>query len=172
MNVLFSDIYWKNGRPKGRGSSTEAGTGYKIVADPYFKQISVEQYENYLFTHTVYDSALLDFRKLREEIHPSWQTAQAQGDGREVIRNHDDRVVLVQEFAFIDELCRSCKFYSPHGAFLGSHQLYYTHQGDAFNGVILFDSEARPVMKKTYTFEDGIFTQLQDESWEVKSIVN
>ncbi len=70
MTKYYLDYFWKNGRPQGLKQVSfeqfqlEKNT-YKVVADPYYKRISVERYSLGMFEGVVYDSALFNFRHLK-----------------------------------------------------------------------------------------------------------
>ena len=54
---------------------------------------------------------------------------------------------------------------------LSVHRMYYTHLGDPFNGVILFDAIDKPVMFKRYEFDNETcqFSNLMEEQWDMES---
>ena len=71
--MYFTHYYWKNGVPQGQNTSTDSSESYKIVTDPYHKRYTVEKYLQNRFDSTVYDSQLLDFRKLNPMEKTAWQ---------------------------------------------------------------------------------------------------
>lgn len=172
MLKRYKDYLWKEGIPYGT-EPTEEEEGYKIAMDPYRKRISIEKYSQGQFTSIIYDSALFDFRHLKQEAQTAWQKSIVKEDEREVvamIRNQDDRLILIETYAFEGELCRRCVSHSPHGVLVSRQQLYYKALGDAFNGVILFDANQKPVMRKRYEIDpkSNEFTQLLEEEWNVR----
>lgn len=165
MPKAYKDYYWKNGKPYGKEAvSSLEGTTFRIVIDPYHSRFSIEQYLEGAFHRLIYDSAIFNFSHLRRPEHASW-LKEPINEHRALIRNHDDRVILFETYEFEKELCRTCHLTSPHGTPLSTHRLYYEKLGDPFNGVILFDINDKPILKKTYVFEDGKFTDLLSEDW-------
>ncbi len=55
---------------------------------------------------------------------------------------------------------------------LAVHRLYYRQLLDAFDGVILYDIEERPVMMKIYETDPltGEFTNLLSEEWTMQHL--
>lgn len=158
--VFCSDYYWKNGKPVGKqpigAIHPDDRPYYKIVIDPYFKRISVEQYENHHWNSTVYDSLLLDFRKLNEREQLSWQKVVQFSDSEKVeciIRDHDDRVICIEKHILSHTLPVECRLYSPLGAHLATQKISYQSKGDPFNGVTLFDATGRRVREKRYEWD-------------------
>lgn len=169
MPLVYRDYFWKNGRPIGKqlADSNESAT-YKIISDPYFKHISVEAYNKGTFDHIVYDSRLLDFRSLRQELPPSWEKKEEKK--RVLIRNQDDRIVWIETYKFERERCRVCYAHSPHGVLLSIHKVYYTELGDAMNGIELFDSKNKIVMRKIYQLNSlHEFGELLEENWSIEN---
>ncbi|CDZ80419.1 hypothetical protein BN1013_00931 [Candidatus Rubidus massiliensis] len=170
--MFYLDYYWKNGRPIGYNKTQQSKVkkAFKIVSDPYFKRISIEKYENGIFLTTIYDSILLDFRKLKPEFQLAWKKTKKMEESTYIIntiQDLEDRTILLEKCLFKDNLCHKCSLYSCHDVLLSTHQLYYKHLGDPFNGIILYDTEGKIVMKKTYeicqeTFE---FSELIEENW-------
>lgn len=162
----FADYYWKRGRPVG----VKTGGNFKIVADPYFKRIAIEQYEEGKFVETVYDSALFDFRHLRQE-EALWQREALWDKGHtmlSLIRNGDDRVILSERAHFLENTCQSCELLSPHGVLVGEQVIIRRSLGGAFDGVILYDKLGRPVLVKRYRLnEEGEFGELFEEISEL-----
>jgi len=171
LEPFYQDYYWKNGRPCGAGViSPDKELVFKIIADPYFKHISVEQYKNGNFALLIYDSKLLDFRQLRQELPPAWEKTQEKG--RTIIRDQNDRIAWIETYEFIGEQCRKCIVHSPHGIHLSTHQIYYSALGDPFDGVELFDSAGKMVMRKYYLLtEEGDFGQVSEEIWDMQAII-
>jgi hypothetical protein len=168
MYLFFDDYYWRDGRPVGLFPHEECrqeGKAYKIIADPYYKRITVEQFEDGIFRTTVYDSALFDFRSLKDTFPANWERVQ-QSD-HVLVRDIHERVLWRENFVFEEHLCRKCRVYSPHGLLLSTHHLFYTALHDTFDGVILYDATDRPVLFKHYTSVDGIFTELIEERWDL-----
>lgn len=171
MLNLYSDYRWKEGFPIGTSPLEESlpSNHYKIVSDPYHKKISIEKYADKQFIETIYDTALLDFRSFKRPELTAWQKEVVSEGAMCLIRNQDDRIVFLETYQFVDHLCRQCEVKSPHGITLSIHRMYYQSLGDSFNGVVLYDSNERPVMLKKYEFdlERQLFTTLLEEQWEV-----
>lgn len=170
MTKHYSDYVWKGGIPYGINLSTSNPTTYKIVMDPYKKRISIEKYESLEFVRLIYDSALLDFRHLKPLEQTAWQKTPVKESPKSIlshIRNQDDRLLFFEECFFEGEYCRECYVTSPHGQLLSIHKMYYEALNDAFNGVILFDSNQHSVMQKKYSInETGTFDKLLHEHWD------
>src|SRR5689334_3093773 len=100
QNDFFADYHWREGKPQGKISLTHEEVianpiAYKIVKDPYQKQISIEQYEHGAFKTIVYDTLLFDFRHLKPTEQRGWQKQLLLETPQKVIcliRNGDDRI--------------------------------------------------------------------------------
>lgn len=174
MHKFYKNYYWKNGKPYGKEEVDPAKNSfsYRIVTDPYFKRFSIEKYKGERFEAAIYDSLLLDFRHLTEKDQQAWQREIVREDEIKTIcllRNHDDRAVLMETLTYENNFCRRCLIASIHGITLATQRMYYTVLKDLFNGVILYDRENRPVMRKIYAFEGGEFTQLLKEEWDLSN---
>lgn len=166
------------GKPYGTSpvDPVSSSHSYKIVVDPYYKRFTVEKYTYTTFEKIVYDSALLDFRRLHstQEAHQAaWLKEELKHEGQTIhclLRDQDDRAILYETHSFDGHLCRSCSMHSIHGLLLSTHRMYYTSLHDPFNGVVLFDLENRPVMMKTYEFDSETlqFTRLLSEEWNME----
>jgi hypothetical protein len=172
LSEYFKDYIWKNGIPLGLQSTPPSAEGgsYKIVSDPYRKRISIEKYLNGAFSNIVYDSALLNFRHLKNPEQTAWQKS-LETPSRCLIRNEDDRLLFIETYQFKDHLCIECQVQSPHGLDLSLHKMHYILFGDSFNGVILYDINHHPVMFKHYEFDEHNkqFTKLLKEVWDMTS---
>lgn len=174
MLQYYMDYVWKNGSPRGSKPCTEEeikkNTTYKIVADPYYKRISIEKYEIENFTEVVYDSALFDFRHLKLGEQLAWQKIpihETENTAISHIRNQDDRLILIEKYRFDSGLCKECHTFSPFGPLVSIQKIFYKKLKDPFNGVTLFDSNNRLVMAKYYEFDESsnAFSQLIKEEW-------
>lgn len=171
MNNYFSDYTWKNGKPVGKGVLSEPLLGqlyYKIVADPYYRRISVECYKDDHWHSLIYDSVLLDFRRLNERDQLAWQKEVLSSETNKVeclIRDQDDRVICMEFHQLKDNIPVECQIFSPHGIHLATQKLHYVCWGESFNGVTLSDNSGRLVLKKTYDFDEELFefTNLLEE---------
>ena len=174
MAEKFLDYIWKNGKPKGIQSNADGDVAYKIVADPYFKRISIEKYQGDCLVGVIYDSALLDFRHLKPAEQNAWQKMVVSEEGNRMIshiRNQDDRLILIEEYRFENQICRGCSTRSSHGVLISEQKIFYEHLGDSFNGVVLFDSNRHIVMYKRYTLDPitQAFTDLLEECSDLSS---
>ncbi len=178
MLKQYSDYFWKNGLPVGKApleADNCVGTSYKIVMDPYRKRVSIERYQNReQLEGIIYDSALINFRKLSPESQTRWQRViekETETTLQSLIRDEDDRVIFREHATFLQNRCRECRIESPHGLFLAYQKILYTHLGDAFNGVVLYDVLDKPVMCKRYAYdeENQDFGELIHEEWEIDS---
>lgn len=166
----YQDYVWKEGFPYGIHPTTATGTSYKIVSDPYNKRVSIEEYQGDDLQRVVYDSALFDFRTLTPAHQTAWEKSvllRSENTERCLIRNQDDRAVLIEEYTFEGNRCRSCRSFSPHSILISLQSMYYTALGDSFDGVILFDANNKAVMCKKYAVdqESGEFSALLQENW-------
>lgn len=149
---LFQNYYWKNGKPipflKGNASD-----GFKVISDPYKKRYSIEKYSQEKPPEIIYDSYLFDFRHLALQETDAWHR-EPLDDSRSLIRNIDDRIIMIEEAFFEESTCTSCHFFSPHGILVAIQKIYPNH-------VILSDITGRPILEKHYeTDESGTFTSL------------
>jgi hypothetical protein len=144
---------------------------YKVITDPYHKRYSIEKYQGKHLIDVVYDSALFDFRWLKPVEQNAWRKEIVEETEDEVvclIRNQDERVVLREHYFFKEGLCHYCKASHPCGEHISLQQMYYKQFGDAFNGVVLFDKQSKPVVFKEYEIDDamGEFSALIKEEWK------
>lgn len=174
----YTHYFWKDGIPVGNSKidPSKAKNSYKIVSDPYKKRISIEKYHFLNFDKIIYDSALINFRDLKKPELMAWQKSiekDLQGENKGFIRNQDDRLVFIETYRFDGDLCRECRITSPHGLFLSLHKMSYSHLGDPFDGVTLYDANDIPVMQKRYEFDKNTqqFTELLEERWDLKNHV-
>ena len=177
MSKYYRDYVWKDGIPYGIDPVEEtADITYKIPMDPYRKRISIEQYKHGSFSQVIYDSALFDFRHLKSSEQTAWQKVTFQKGDQTVshILNQDDRLVLIETYKYEHEICKECLAKSAHHIPISHQIMYYTALQDPFNGVILFDLNAHPVMYKKYTVDEvtGEFTELLEEQWNMTNAQN
>jgi hypothetical protein len=177
MSDYYADYIWIGGVPHGTrklSNEAEADCSYKISMDPYRKRISIEKYAHEaIFSHIVYDSALFDFRHLKNDTQMAWQKVVASDTPDHVtslIRDQDDRLILIEKYEFENQMCRRCTITSPHGILLSRQNMYYTALKDSFNGVILFDSNCHPIVCKKYECNDNgyEFTKLLSVEWDMR----
>jgi hypothetical protein len=174
MTKHFRDYFWKAGIPHGRSPLPQplAGVSYKIPSDPYYRQISVEKYLDGQFVQLIYDSALFNFRHLNPVHQMSWQKVLVHEEEKRAIShiyNQDDRLILIEEYQFERGVCRACAAYSPHRFLVSIQKMCYQACGDAFDGLILFDSHQHPVMWKKYALDPATkdFSQVLEEQWNM-----
>lgn len=165
----------KTGKPYGLDfvDPTHQAIPYKIIADPYYKRLSIEKFHYMQFEKTIYDSLLLDFRHLTLDDQPAWQREVIKEDENQAVcllRNQDDPTILIETLFFENQLCRSCQTSSIHKVPLSIHRMYYQCLHDPFNGVVLYDLEEHPVMMKLYDIDPLTqeFTTLLKEEWNMK----
>lgn len=175
MHHHFENYRWKDGKPVGTGKTDkeEAAVSYKIVSDPYQKRFSIEKYHFSHFEKIIYDSLFFDFRHLHEREQAAWEKERIDEKDHSIthlLRNNEGRAILLESLFFLEGRCRVCEIKSASGILLATHQVCYEDL-DGFNGVILFDIEKRPILKKTYSVDPITkeFTELLFESWEVAS---
>lgn len=176
MYKHYRNYYWKKGKPCGVEETDAAATpiSYKIIVDPYFKRFSIEKYQLARFDQVIYDSMLLDFRHLTLKDQIAWQReilTEEENLSVCLLRDQDDRAVLIETLTYDRNLCRSCIASTVHGVTVAIHRMYYRDQNDPFDGVILYDSEERPVMRKSYERDPktGEFTVLIKEEWDMQN---
>lgn len=146
----YQDYRWKEGVPYGISlTETPSFFTYRIFQDPYRKRFSVEEYEKGVFKRVVYDSGAFDFRILFKEEDAAWQR-EILADGRSIIRNMEERIILIEEHLYQKDICLGCKLYSPQEVFIGLQTVMDQERGDAFNGVKLEDATGRKVLQKKY----------------------
>jgi len=162
------------GKPYGlKIVEAQSAKSYKIVTDAYHKRYSIEKYQQGQFETVIYDSSLLDFRHLKPVDQLAWNRECLKEDNQSavyILRNQDDRAILIETQLFEKNWCRSCEIRSVHGIPLSTHQMFYQAFGDPFDGVILYDIENHPVMKKTYAIDSITkeFSQLLTEEWDME----
>lgn len=176
MYKHYKNYYWKMGKPYGAEEvdPSQAPFSYKIVSDPYFRRFSIEKYLLTRFEKVVYDSILLDFRHLSLKDQMAWQREVLKEEEDRTIcllRNQDDRAVLMETLTFDQNHCRTCTTHSVHGILLAVHRMFYRALQDAFDGVVLYDLEGRAVMMKSYETDPltGEFTNLISEEWNMQN---
>lgn len=175
LQRFYADYIWKNGIPIGLKGHNPTNTGYKIVADPYKKRISIEKYSSGIFQAVVYDSYFIDFRKLDPLELADWEREkiyESNDSETFLIRDHNDRIVFIEKCIYEDLKCRECTLCTPHGLLLSKHKLYYKKSGDPFDGLILFDIENHPVLLKKYLINQFSeeFEELLEENWDIGKI--
>lgn len=173
----FLDYYWKGGKPYGIKpiEAINASFSYKIIADPYYKRISIEKYCKGSFEKIIYDSILLDFRNLTQKDQLAWEREILKEEKDKLIsllRNQDGRAILIETITFKQNQCLSCLTSSVHGIPLSIHRMYYRSLQDSFDGVVLYDLEERPVMLKIYERDPQTseFTNLLLEDWNMQTL--
>lgn len=174
LTLHVEDYLWKNGKPYGlNGQNKEKkNISYKIVADPYYKRISIEKYAHEIFEGVIYDSAVFDFRHLKPAEQNAWQKTIISEEANKVIchiRNQDDRLVLMEEYTFENDFCRECHSFSPHGVLVSLQKIYYKSFGDPFDGTILYDQNHHEVVYKMYRIDPKTneFSDLLEEEWDM-----
>lgn len=174
----YADYFWKNGRPRGlNGTLNLEGTSYKVIADPYFKRISIEKYTNQSFVEIIYDSAIFDFRHLKPMEQNGWEKKTVSETEQESvchIRNQDDRLIFIENYFFENQICRECRTTSPHGILLSVQHILYENLGDSFNGVILYDTNNHMIMYKRYEFDNATqsFQKVLEECIDFSKAIN
>lgn len=170
MNTFYASYYWKKGRPYGKKKRDQEEQAFKIVSDPYHKRISIEKYFKGDFSSIIYDSNLFDFRALKPQEQVGWEkeiVQEGESSTNSLMRDHNDRVILIEENNLEKGWIRSCTIKSPQGILIGRQHLYYESLGDPWSGVILYDCNKSPVMKKIYSSrEDGAFLDVIEECWD------
>lgn len=167
----FFSYTWMDGLPKGLEPFQEAKPYYKVISDPYRKRISIEKFNsNGVFSAIVYDSALFDFRHLKPEHQLTWEKEclkESEEAASYLIRDHNGRAIVIEEYLFTKGRCRECFAYYPGGALLSKQKMFYEDFGDALNGVTLYDLEGNPILSKSYLFDQDTeqFTELLSEKW-------
>lgn len=158
MYPFFNDYMWRKGKPYGIGKVTsDAPLAYRIVTDPYQKWISIELYRQGDFEALIYDSRLLDFRRLSAHNQIGWRKEAINSD-EAWIYNEDDRIILREKVT-----PSACLIYSLHEILLCRY-VFRTEKAR----VILYDAHSHPVMMQSYRiYEEGEFIDLQKEEWSL-----
>lgn len=169
MEQHYRDYQWRRGKPQGlQKCLSQTETTYRILHDGYYKRITVEEYCEGQFSKVIYDSSLLDFRKLNQRDQMAWsrEIVFDNADRRiTLIRDIDDRVILKEEMGFQKDLCVECRLVSPTGFQVGMQKVLYTVLGDPFNGVVLYDNIGKTVLEKKYQIDEmNQFTDLISET--------
>jgi len=173
MFPYYKDYTWVDGVPHGisRLNNTNDMICYRIVIGPYKKRISLEKYCGDKFLETIYDSQFFDFRMLKPESQVGWNKIILEENENIqtcVIKDQDDRAVLLETYFFENKHCRYCHILLPTRVKIATQKLYYTILDDSLNGVVLFDTEKRPVTYKRYQADHtGNFTELIEEQWDM-----
>lgn len=174
MSKHYEDYFWKGGAPIGLRplSAPLKSISYKIPSDPYHKRISIEKYIDGTFSEIIYDSALFNFRHLTPTHQTSWEKTLISEKADQIhcqIRDQDDRLILIEEYIFEKNFCRTCRAYSPLGIHISTQKIFYTLFKEPFNGLILYDKNMHPVMSKRYEWDDELqqFSTLLEEQWEM-----
>lgn len=167
---FYSSYTWKKGVPVGVSrTEKQKGKTFRIVTDPYGVHTSLELYKDGEFLKTVYDSKVFNFKHLKEEYQHAWQKEtlfETKTEKRCLIRNIEDRVVLIETYHFEKDHCKECVITSPHGMLLGREKISMKKLGDPENKVALFDALDNPVMEKHYLCdEQGEFIQVESVTW-------
>ena len=181
MNAHYQDYYWKNGRPEGRcfhkqrlSCADPLRRSYVICTDPYHKRYSVELYHGTTLKRVVYDSLLLDFRRLKESEQQGWQReciCQELKTSHFWIRNQEDRAVLREKLDFEGPFCKRCRIFGPQGLLLATQTMHYTALNDGWNGTLLHDRNAHLVLAKHYRANaEGVFEELLEERWDLSTL--
>ncbi|MGK5595253.1 MAG: hypothetical protein ACSNEK_07850 [Parachlamydiaceae bacterium] len=170
MSGYYKTYQWKNGKPIGLNREERpSGLVYKIVTDPYYKRISIEEYQEGCFSKTIYDSVLLDFRSLKQNNYLAWERQWNSNQEQSLIRDENDRVVYLETYKFHEQRCLECHIFYPNKTLLSIQKIFYKGINSlSFNGVILFDAIMQPVMLKEYEInhENGEFGNLVKEEWQ------
>lgn len=172
MLSFYATYRWKKGIPYGTElASPHTIDSYKIISDPYYKRLTIEKYRQGAFLEVVFDSHFIDFRHLNERNQKAWgrQTIEETTTTTTcLIRDMDDRILFLEKHHFKNGRCLSCEIFTPQGWLLAINQMFYQEWGDAFNGVILYDRERIPVMKKSYSLTpEHEFHEVLEENWHI-----
>jgi hypothetical protein len=170
---FFTNYYWEKGRPKGTGLAKKPEKNcFRIITDAYFKRYIVERYDQGLYQETLYDSFLLDFRKLDSKNQLGWQKVCVFSTKEKEIHrllDLEERTILVETSYFKEGLCLLTESHHPQGTLVCKNQLLYKQFGDNINGSMLLDRGGRVVALKEYKFcQERVFTDLLYENWECK----
>lgn len=177
---LYREYFWKNGVPCGRNHVKETESllskTFKIVMDPYKKNISLEEYVEGKFNRLIYHSLLLDFRHLNPASQTAWERElieETSNNSIFLIRDQNDRVMYIEKLSFKDNVCKDCHIYSPQNILLSFHKMFYSSWGDPFDGLILFDPNGQPIMQKKYQVDKEIedFKELLEENWDMEKFL-
>lgn len=175
LHSFFRDYFWQTGIPRGRGRLTDEEASrqafaYKIVDDPYRKRFCIERYQGPRFERVIYDSNLLDFRRLKPVEQQGWQREVVRQTADEIvslIRNQEERALYLEHMRFEGSRCRQCQLTTTQGVALSLHIMFYTALNDSFNGILFYDTHDHLVLAKRYAVgPTGEFTELLEERWD------
>ena len=172
MYPCCTDYSWSNGRPVPLDSVPLDSLDlrhYRLITDPYGKRTTIELHKDGFLQRCIYDSDLMNFRKLSEL--EDLDVTRDKIEGGAVIRNDEDRALWMEYYRFDGDICVGAEIRSPHGSLIGVQDISYTKLGRPFNGVILRDAEAKAVTMKTYRVdEEGEFLELLEEHWDMVKV--
>ncbi len=146
---IYKDYVWSKGVPIGKEALPEndvrkAEKSYRILQDAYAKWISIERYERGVFQYCVYDSRLLDFRKVFDsEGKDLWYREVLSSDEkghpeRAAVFNENDQVLLIEQYQYEGEVQVAVHWLSSHGVLLAIQKIQH-QKGDVQSS--LFDAE-------------------------------
>lgn len=167
MHKAYKDYYWKNGKPYGQNAALSSDrTSFRIFVDPYFKRYTVEELLEGRFHRLIYDSALFDFRHLKRPENDKWRR-EPLSETQWLLRDEIDRPILKEVYTFQDDLCCQTQILTPQDHPVALQKITYTHLGDPFDGVTLYDLNNKTVLRKTYAWDapSRTFTTLLEECW-------
>lgn len=163
-----ADYRWSKGKPLALKGT--AGPFF-IIQDPYGKRISIERRTSQEPLEIVYDSALFDFRWLKQIEEQLWQRI-PYGGRYAYIRSPEERTLLIEEMGHNEKGNPRCLWRSPHGILVARQEIYLTASEDPFNGVALYDNTDRPIWVKHYRLDpNGAFGELWIDGWDNPSEV-
>lgn len=146
---MLIDYYWNKGIPIGIKGSKPC---YRILREPFGRYYMIEQIKENKFEKVVYDSRQLDFSKLKERDQMGW-CKETIDHNQVLIRDRDHFPKHIEKYFFQKNKPLHCELFSLQGSLIASQKIYYKSLNHAFNGVILFDSLGKQVIKKCYSVD-------------------
>jgi len=143
----YRDYIWENGFPYGKEETEDlGGITYKIIKDGYEKRINVEKYQDGKYHSTLYDTLLLDFRKLNPREQKAWRKEiieETEDRLIAILRDIDDRVIHKEICLYENGEVVEARTFTPHGQLLAISKLHA-------NGVTLYDPEGKVVLEQEF----------------------
>ena len=127
---LYKDYAWKKGCPYGleKGINLK-GISYRILSDSYQKKIVIERYKKGKFDLCIYDSSLIDFRKLKnQEGKELWYSEELNFESA-LIRDECDRAVFIERYHYIERDLVETEIFTPHQILVARQKFTYLPEG-------------------------------------------
>jgi hypothetical protein len=128
---FYRDYAWKKGSPHGfkRGAHLK-GISYRILSDSYQKKVVIERYKNRKFDLCIYDSSLIDFRKLKnQEGKELWYSEELSFKKSDLesalVRDECDRAVVIERYHYLEGTLVETEIFTPHQILIARQKFTY-----------------------------------------------